>query len=42
MSDHNRISPYNINTILKQTSDDNKEKISTGGFLVDLISNSLS
>ena len=32
MSDHNRISPYNIKTILKQTSDDNKEKYQQGDF----------
>ena len=47
MSDQDRISPHNINTIsiqyqhnINQTSDENKEKYKFEDFLVDPVSNS--
>ena len=32
LSDQDRISPYNINTIIKQMSDENKEKYQVGNY----------
>ena len=32
MSDQDRISPYNINTIIKETSVENKEKYQLGDY----------